>query len=89
MHTLVQERIAATGRAMNEPSPESGSPSAALLRGMAATLGIALSDERAEALAIQAESHFAILRALDAFADPHTEPAAVYRLDDWPEHTSG
>lgn len=47
---------------------------------MAATVGVHLSRERAEVLATQATPHFALLRALDAFVHPHTEPAAVFRL---------
>lgn len=80
MHSFVQERIFAIGRAMNEPPTESRSPSPVRLQGMAAALGVPLSDERAAALAEQAAPHFAILRALDAIANPHTEPAAVFRL---------
>lgn len=63
------------------PANAGGAPlSPALLDGMAAAIGVALTPERAAALATQAGPHFAILRALDAIADPTTEPAAVFRL---------
>ncbi len=83
MQPNMQRRITATGRAMSEPPTDSRSPAAELLRDMAAALGIALSDERAAALAEQAGPHFAILHALDTIAEPGTEPAATFRLDDW------
>jgi hypothetical protein len=86
MRSIVQERITATGRALMMTESETpaisdgGELSPELLRRMAATIGIALTPERADALATQAGSHFAILRALDAIADPTAEPATVFRL---------
>ncbi len=56
-----------------------------LLQGMAAAIGVALTPERAAALAIQAGPHFAILRSLDTIADPTSEPAAIFRLATEPE----
>jgi phytoene/squalene synthetase len=70
-------------RAMPEPDTDERAPSPQLLRGMAATLGVTLSAERAAALATQAAPHFALLRALDDIADSTGEPAAEFRLDDW------
>jgi hypothetical protein len=74
---------------MDEPNPENATMSADLLRGMAATLGVTLSAERAAALVSQAEPHFALLRALHNVADPATEPAAEFRLDDWTSRGDG
>ena len=62
------------------PNSGSGALSPEILQSMAAAIGIAITPERAAALAAQAGPHFAILRALDAIADPTTEPAAVFRL---------
>jgi hypothetical protein len=66
-----------------EPGRETGSPSATLLGAIAAAIGLELPPERAAALATQAESHFALLRALDGIAQPNTEPAAEFHLDAW------
>jgi hypothetical protein len=60
-----------------------GTIDAGLLRDLAALAGVDLGEERANALVSQAKPHFAQLRELDAVADPATEPAAVFRLDDW------
>ena len=63
------------------PAASDGAPlSPELLGSMAAAIGVMLTPERAAALAAQAGPHFAILRALDAIADPTTEPAIVFRL---------
>jgi hypothetical protein len=56
---------------------------AGLLRDLASLVGVALGEERAEALVSQAAPHFGQLRALDAVADPATEPAGAFRLDEW------
>ena len=56
------------------------------LQSLAAMAGVPLTAERAAALASQAEPHFALLRDLDAVADPATEPAAAFRLDDGIAH---
>jgi hypothetical protein len=56
---------------------------ASLLRELTGLVGIDLSDERASALVAQAVPHLAMLRQLDAIADPATEPAAEFRLDRW------
>ena len=69
---------------MDEERSKTSALSADWLRGMAAAAGVDLSDERAEALVAQAAPHFALLRALDDVAAPTTEPAATFRLDDWP-----
>ena len=53
-----------------------------LVRALAAAAGVSLSDARAAALVPQAEPHFALLRELDAIADPGAEPAAAFRLDE-------
>ena len=68
-----------------EPKPvlQTEPPSATLLSAMAATIGLELPAERAAALAIQAEPHFALLRALDDIAHPSSEPAAEFHLDAW------
>jgi hypothetical protein len=68
---------------MTDATSESDAKAAARLRALAAAAGVILSDERAAALVEQAEPHFALLRALDAAADPVTEPAAEFRLDRW------
>jgi hypothetical protein len=91
MHHIVQDGTFATERSMSETAamsdtgPESAASPlpASLLRDMAAAIGVALSDERAEALATQAGPHFALLRALDRIANPASEPAAEFRLDAW------
>ena len=67
---------------MPDPSPEPALKPADL-RAMAATTGVDLSAARAEALISQAAPHFALLRQLDAVANPATEPAAEFRLDAW------
>jgi len=67
---------------MSEPLHEP--LTADLLRAMAASAGVELPPDRATALVAQAEPHFALLRALDPVANPTTEPAAAFRLDDWP-----
>ena len=67
----------------DEPASEWSALSPETLRGMAAAAGVRLPDERAAALAPQAEQHFAQLRQLDAIADPSAEPAAELRLDRW------
>jgi len=54
-----------------------------VLRGMAATVGLRLTGDRAASLAPQAVQHFAQLRYLDSVADPSIEPAAELRLDHW------
>jgi uncharacterized membrane protein len=74
---------------MSDSTPQHAAWSPRLLQGMAAAIGIELSDERAAALATQAEPHFALLRALDDIADPTTEPAAEFRLDDWTRRADG
>jgi hypothetical protein len=56
---------------------------AELRRDLAALVGVDLGVERATALVAQAEPHFAMLAALAASADPMTEPAATFRLDEW------
>lgn len=61
---------------------EAGTIDAGLLRDLAALVGIELGEARGEALAAQAEPHFAQLRQLAAVADPADEPAGVFRLDD-------
>jgi hypothetical protein len=66
---------------MTERQP--GTINAGLLRDLAALVGVDLGEERGEALVSQAEPHFAQLRELDAVTDPTTEPAAVFRLDEW------
>jgi hypothetical protein len=83
MHPIVHEIISATERAMGKATPEPEPVSAELLRSMAAAVDVILSAERAAALATQAEPHFALLRALDNVADPMTEPAAEFHLDNW------
>lgn len=50
------------------------------VQAMAELLDVHLSRERAEVLATQAAPHFALLRVLDSFVHPHTEPAGVFRL---------
>lgn len=70
---------------MFESLTESEQLSPEILRGMAAAIGVALTPERAAALAIQAGPHFAILRTLDTIAAPTSEPAAVFRLATEPE----
>ncbi len=67
---------------MSEPLPEP--LTAELLRAMAASAGVELPPDRAAAFVAQAEPHFALLRALAPAANPTTEPAATFRLDDWP-----
>ena len=62
---------------------EATAPSASLLQQMATLAGVDLDDARAAALATQAAPHFALLRALDAIADPQVEPAAEFHLDRW------
>jgi hypothetical protein len=54
-----------------------------VLRGMAASVGVSLTGDRATTLAPQADQHFAQLRYLDSVSDPSTEPAAELRLDRW------
>ena len=66
-----------------------GTIDAGLLRDLTALVGVDLGEERGEALVSQAEPHFAQLRELDAVADPATEPAAAFRLDDWIAHDPG
>jgi hypothetical protein len=83
MQSIVHDVISALERAMGEAKPETTSIDADLLRGMAAAIGVTLSDERATALVPQAEPHFALLRALDGVAEPATEPAAEFHLDNW------
>jgi hypothetical protein len=51
------------------------------VKNLAAIVGVSLSDERAEALAPQAEQQFALLRILDAFDPGYSEPMAEFRLD--------
>ena len=68
---------------VDEPAPEQSAIGPATLRGMAAAVGVSLSDDRAATLAPQAEQHFAQLRHLDAIANPSTEPAVELRLDHW------
>ena len=63
----------------SEAKPEATNPE--VLRGMAASVGVSLTDDRAETLAPQAEQHFAQLRYLESIADPSTEPAAELRLE--------
>src|SRR5215212_1958607 len=97
MHRIVQDGIFATRRTMTEAETaiekererktelalQNEVSSSALLTAMAATIGLELPEERAAALAIQAEPHFALLRALDDIAHPSTEPAAEFHLDAW------
>jgi hypothetical protein len=52
-----------------------------LLKTLAAMVGVALSGERAQALAPQAEQHFALLRILDALDVGIAEPQLEYRPD--------
>ena len=66
-----------------------GTIDAGLLRDLAALVGVELGEERGEALVAQAEPHFALLREVDAVADPATEPAAAFRLDDGIAHDPG
>lgn len=74
---------------MDEPQCKSDAWSPSVLQAMAAAIGVTLSDERATALAAQAAPHFALLQALDDAADPTTEPAAEFRLDNWAGCTHG
>jgi len=71
------------------PEPEASTVDPALLGALAALVGVDLSAAQAATLAVQAEPHFAQLRALDAAADPGAEPAAAFRLDDWPAGDDG
>jgi hypothetical protein len=103
MHRIVQDGIFATRRTMTEPETtvekepgrktelvlQNELPSSALLTAMAATIGLELPEERAAALAIQAEPHFALLRALEDIAPSNTEPAAEFHLDSWRSATDG
>jgi Asp-tRNA(Asn)/Glu-tRNA(Gln) amidotransferase C subunit len=52
-----------------------------LVKNLAAMAGLSLTDERAEALAPQAEQQFALMRTLDAIDPGHSEPMAEFRLD--------
>jgi len=52
-----------------------------LVKNLAAMAGISLTDERAEALALQAEQQFALMRTLDALDPGLSEPMAEFRLD--------
>ena len=66
---------------MNDtPAPDSHTVEPEILRGLAATAGVSLSDDRATALRPQAEPHFALLRELDSVADSNIEPAAEFHL---------
>jgi hypothetical protein len=66
-----------------EFAAESNAIDPEVLRGLAATVGVNLTGDRATTLAPQAEQHFAQLRYLDSVSDPSTEPAAELRLDRW------
>jgi len=93
MHFIVHEIISATEGAMecamDDSQPDVESIGAELLSGMAATVGVTLSAERAEALATQAGPHFTLLRAIDGLVDPATEPAAEFHLDEWTGRADG
>ena len=65
----------------NNSEPERTSLDPEILRGLADTIGVALTDDRLAALTPQAEAHFVLLRRLASAADPHTEPAALFQLD--------
>jgi hypothetical protein len=68
--------------AMNdEPTLDLKALSPEMLRALSAAAGVILSNDRVAALASQAAPHFAMLRAVDASADPSVEPAAQFRLD--------
>jgi hypothetical protein len=67
----------------DKPAAELNAIDPETLRGMAAAVGVSLSDDRAATLAPQAGQHFAQLRHLDAIANPSSEPAAQLRLDHW------
>jgi hypothetical protein len=67
----------------DEPATGPNVMSPELLRAMAAAVGVTLTTDRADALAPQAEQHFAQLTLLDAIANSSTEPASDFRLDQW------
>jgi Asp-tRNA(Asn)/Glu-tRNA(Gln) amidotransferase C subunit len=52
-----------------------------LVKTLAAIAGVTLSDERARALAPQAQQHFALLRAIDALDAGTAEPQPEYHPD--------
>jgi hypothetical protein len=81
MHPIAQVISLAMWCAVPDPEPNTVNPE--LLRRLAALVGVNLSDDRAAALASQAEPHFALLRALTTVADPSTELGAEFRLDSW------
>ncbi len=64
-------------------NPEAGERrlTAEQLRILTTAAGVDLDDERAAALAPQADQHFVLLGALDALEAGGAEPAAEFRLD--------
>jgi hypothetical protein len=67
----------------DDPRVERKSVEPLTLQSLAATAGVPLTADRAAALALQAEPHFALLRDLDAIAGSSTEPAAELHLEQW------
>jgi hypothetical protein len=72
----------------DESAAEPNAITPEMLRAMAAAVGVILSDDRATALAPQADQHFAQLSQLDAIANSSTEPAAELHLDQWTRSVS-
>jgi Asp-tRNA(Asn)/Glu-tRNA(Gln) amidotransferase C subunit len=66
---------------MAERSIEAGKLTPEQVRFLASLAGVELGEERAAALAPQAEQHFTLMCALDAIDARGVEPAAEFRLD--------
>ena len=74
---------------VDESSGSAARVSAEQVRILAAAAGVELNDERAEALAPQAEPHLALMRTVDAIDHRGVEPAGEFRLDEVRRSTDG